>query len=118
MDMVYATGGTRGLPTSYSTSQGSSSEGEEVKDDSNGPSITHTLCLCGALILLFPFGAILLRPYPKSVRRHWVNQTISACIAFIGMAIGFYLSTQSTKFPSYGSMHRILGIAILLAIAR
>ncbi|GLI73743.1 hypothetical protein PoHVEF18_001965 [Penicillium ochrochloron] len=116
MDMVHATGGSGGLPTSYTTSQGSSSEGEEVKSDSNWPSIIHALCLCGALILLFPFGAILLRVFPKSVRWHWVNQTISTCLAFIGMVIGFYLSTQFTKSQSFGSTHQILGIVILLAI--
>lgn len=116
MDMVHATGGTGGLPTSYSISQGSSSEGGEVKEDSNWPSIIHALCLCGALILLFPFGAILLRVYPKSVRWHWVNQTISTCLAFIGMVIGFYLSTQFTKSQSWASTHQILGIVILLAV--
>lgn len=114
--MVHATGGPGGLPTSYSTSQGSSSEGKEIQNDSNWPSIIHALCLCGALILLFPFGAILLRVYPKSLRWHWVNQTISSCIAFIGIVIGFYLSTMFTKSQSYGSTHQILGIVILLAI--
>lgn len=115
MDMVHATGGSGGLPTSYTTAQGSSSEGGD-KDDSNWPSIIHALCLCGALILLFPCGAILLRVFPKSVRWHWVNQTISTCLAGIGLVIGFYLSTQFTKSQSCSSPHQILGIVILLAI--
>lgn len=113
--MVHATGGSGGLPTSYSTAQGSSSDGGET-DDSNWPSIIHALCLCGALILLFPSGAILLRVFPKSVRWHWVNQTILSCIAAVGFVIGFYLSTQFNKSQSYGSAHQILGIIILLAI--
>lgn len=116
MDMVHATGGSGGLTPSYTTSQGSSSEGKEAKSDSNWRSIIHALCLCGALILLFPFGAVFLRVFSMSVRWHWVDQTISTCIAFIGMVIGFYLSTQFIKSQSFGSTRQILGIVILLAI--
>jgi hypothetical protein len=100
--MVHATGGSSGLPTSYTASQGSYSKGEETQTDSSWPSIIHALCRCGALILLFPFGAILLHVYAKSVRWHCVNQIISSCIAFIGIVIEFYLSTMLTKSQSYG----------------
>ena len=67
-NMVHAPGESSGLPTSYSTVQGSSVEGEEAKRDNNWPSIIHALYLCGALILLFLFGAILFRVFPKSMR--------------------------------------------------
>ncbi|KAF3387007.1 hypothetical protein F1880_000463, partial [Penicillium rolfsii] len=107
-NMVHAPGESSGLPTSYSTVQGSSVEGEEAKRDNNWPSIIHALYLCGALILLFLFGAILFR--------HWVKQTISICLTFGGTVTSFYLSTQFAKFQSFGSMHQLLGIVILLAI--
>ncbi|KAJ5811945.1 hypothetical protein N7474_008246 [Penicillium riverlandense] len=114
MDMVHATGGSGGLPTSYTTAAGSSLT--SVTSDSNWPSIIHALCLCGAFILLMPSGVILLRVFPKSVRWHWVNQTISTGLSLIGIVIGFYLSTMFTKSQSYDSTHQILGIIILLAM--
>lgn len=115
MDMVHATGGSGGLPTSYTTSIGSASSGP-VTNDSNWPSIIHALCVCGALIFLNPTGVVLLRILPKSVRWHWINQTLSSAIAIIGIFIGFYLSTMFTKSQSYNSAHQILGILIFLAI--
>ncbi|KAJ5492611.1 hypothetical protein N7539_001357 [Penicillium diatomitis] len=114
VDMVHATGGSGSLPSSYTTSQGTQSE--TFKSDSNWPSIIHAVAACIAIIFLFPFGAILLRVYPKSVRWHWVNQTLSSCIAIVSLVIGFYLSTQFTKSQSWGSTHQIIGIIILLAI--
>ncbi|KAJ5610656.1 hypothetical protein N7510_007375 [Penicillium lagena] len=114
VDMVHATGGSGGLPISYTTAAGSSLA--STTSDSNWPSIIHALCLCGAFILLMPSGVILLRVYPKSVRWHWVNQTISTGLSLIGIVIGFYLSTMFTKSQSFGSTHQILGIIILLAM--
>lgn len=115
MDMIHATGGSGGLPASYTTSVGSTSNGP-VTSDNNWPSIIHALCLCGALILLNPAGVLFLRILPKSVRWHWINQSLSSAIAMVGIVTGFYLSTMFTKSRSYGSTHQILGILILLAI--
>ncbi|OQD85222.1 hypothetical protein PENANT_c010G11750 [Penicillium antarcticum] len=113
MDMVHATGGSGGLPLSYTTSAGSAISGS-VTNDSNWPSIIHAICLCGAIFLLMPTGVIFLRISPKSVRWHWINQSLSSAIAIIGTIIGFYLSTMFTKSQTYGSAHQILGILILL----
>lgn len=113
--MTHATGGTGGLPTSYINSVGSSQDGE-VTSDSNWPSIMHALCACGAIILLMPTGVVFLRLSPRSVRWHWVNQTLSSIIAIIGIFIGFYLSTMFIKSESCDSTHQVLGILILLAI--
>ncbi|KAI2746649.1 hypothetical protein DTO013E5_150 [Penicillium roqueforti] len=115
MDMVRATGGSGGLPTSYTNSTGSVLS-KSITNDSNWPSIIHGLCLCGALILLMPAGVVLLRVAPKSVRWHWINQTLSSAIAIVGIIIGFYLSTMFTKSQNYGSAHQILGIILLLAM--
>lgn len=89
MDMVHATGGSGGLPTSYTTSTGSAMSDDDITNDSNWPSIIHALCLCGALILFMPSGVVFLRILPKSVRWHWVNQTLSFAMAIIGIMIGF-----------------------------
>lgn len=115
MNMVQATGGSGGLPTSYTTSSGSALS-DRVTNDSNWPSIIHALCTCGAIILLMPTGVVFLRVAPRIVRWHWVNQTLSGGIALVGIVIGFYLSTMFTKSQHYGSAHQILGILILLAI--
>ncbi|KAJ6105048.1 hypothetical protein N7486_003737 [Penicillium sp. IBT 16267x] len=115
MDMVHATGGSGGLPTSYTTSVGSALSGHVISD-SNWPSIIHALCACGALILFNPTGVVFLRILPKSVRWHWINQTLSSALAILGIVIGFYLSTMFTKSQSYSSSHQVLGILILLAI--
>lgn len=115
MDMVHATGGSGGLPISYQSSAGSALS-EPPTSDNNWPSVIHAICLCGALILLMPGGVVLLRVFPKSVRWHWMNQTISSGIVIVGIVIGFYLSAMFTKSQSYGSAHQILGIIILLAI--
>lgn len=115
MDMVRATGGSGGLPTSYTNAVGSALNGK-ISNDSNWPSIIHALCLCGALIFLMPTGVVLLRISPRSVRWHWLNQSLATAIALVGIVIGFYLSTMFTKSQSYGSAHQILGILVLLAI--
>lgn len=114
MDMVHATGGSGGLPISYTKSAGSVLDG--ISTDSNWPNIIHALCLCGALIFLMPTGVVFLRISPNSVRWHWLNQSLATGIAIIGILIGFYLSSMYTKSQSYGSAHQILGILILLAI--
>lgn len=115
MDMVRATGGSGTLPASYSTSVGSVLNGG-ISSDGNWPSVIHALCLCGALIVLMPTGVVFLRISPGSVRWHWLNQSLAAIIAGIGIVIGFYLSTMYTKSQSYSSAHQILGIVVLLAI--
>ncbi|EPS30423.1 hypothetical protein PDE_05374 [Penicillium oxalicum 114-2] len=116
MDMVHATGGSDGLPSTSSYAQSQGTESEEFTSDSNWPSIIHALAACIAIIFLFPFGAILLRVFPQSVRWHWVNQTLSTGIAILGLILGFYLSTQFTKSQSWNSTHQIIGIIILIAI--
>ena len=76
----------------------------------------HAVCLCRALIFLFPFGVFILRVFPQSVRWHWINQTISSVIAILGMGFGFYLSTKFNKSRSYDPAHQVIGILILVAI--
>jgi hypothetical protein len=114
MDMVRATGGSGGLPDSFTTSIGSSLVDE--KNDSNWPAVIHAIALCGAFILLMPTGVVLLRVAPGSVRWHWVNQTAASIIAIIGVMIGFYLSTMYTKSQSFSSAHQIIGLLVALAM--
>jgi hypothetical protein len=116
VDMTHATGGSGGLPTSYSTSVGASLSNDGVKNDNNWPSIIHALCACVALILLMPTGVLFLRIAPKSVRWHWINQSLAAGIGIVGIFIGFYLSTMFNKSQKYGSAHQIIGVIILITI--
>ncbi|KAJ5894540.1 hypothetical protein N7495_006231, partial [Penicillium taxi] len=115
MNMTHATGGTGGLPTSYANAAGSSSTGE-ITNDKNLPSIIHAVFVCVAIILLMPTGVVYLRLSPRSVRWHWVNQTLSSILAIIGIIVGFYLSHLFTKSQSHHSAHQIIGTLILLAI--
>jgi hypothetical protein len=88
MDMTRATGGSGGLPDSYTSSIGASLVGD-VSNDSNWPAVIHGLALCGAFILLMPTCVALLRVAPGSVRWNWANQTVASVIAVIGVLIGF-----------------------------
>ncbi|KAJ6126327.1 hypothetical protein N7523_001939 [Penicillium sp. IBT 18751x] len=108
VDMAHATGGSGRLPTLYTASTGSAMSDDGITNDSNWPSITHALCLCGALILFMPTGVVFLRMSPKSVRWHWVNQTLTSAMAILGIIIGFYLGIMFTKSRSYDSAHQIL----------
>lgn len=74
MDMVLATGGAGGLPTSFTTAAGSSQDGKPHYDN-NWPSILHALAICAAFVLLMPTGVFLLRVFPASVR--WVKSVPS-----------------------------------------
>lgn len=115
MDMTRATGGSGGLPDSYTSSIGTRPVGD-VSNDSNWPAVIHALALCGAFILLMPTGVVLLRVAPGSVRWHWVNQTVASVIAVIGVLIGFWLSTMYTKSQSFNSSHQIIGILVAIAM--
>ncbi|RHZ48871.1 hypothetical protein CDV55_102007 [Aspergillus turcosus] len=114
MDMIRATGGSGGLPDSYTSSIGSSLV--DVSNDSNWPAVIHAVALCGAFILLMPTGVVLLRVAPGSVRWHWVNQTVASVIAIIGVMIGFWLSTLYTKSQSFNSAHQIIGLLVAIAM--
>ncbi|KAF7157301.1 hypothetical protein CNMCM5623_001424 [Aspergillus felis] len=115
MDMTRATGGSGGLPDSYTSSIGASLVGG-VSNDSNWPAVIHAVAVCGAFILLMPTGVVLLRVAPGSVRWHWVNQTVASVIAIIGILIGFWLSTMYTKSQSFNSSHQIIGILVAIAM--
>ncbi|RHZ55405.1 cytochrome and DOMON domain-containing protein [Aspergillus thermomutatus] len=115
MDMTRATGGSGGLPDSYTSSIGSSLDGG-VSNDSNWPAVIHGVALCGAFILLMPTGVILLRVAPGSVRWHWLNQTLASVIAIIGVLIGFWLSTMYTRSQSFNSSHQVIGILVAIAM--
>lgn len=116
MNMVLATGGSGGLPTSFTSSVGSSQNGLPLSD-SNWTSIIHALAISAAFILLMPIGALFLRVIPGSVRWHWVNQTVATVLAIIGGGVGLYLSSMFTKSESYTSGHQILGyICVVMAL--
>lgn len=115
MDMVLATGGTGGLPTSFTTAVGSSEDGKPHYD-SNWPSILHALAICAAFVLLMPTGVFVLRVFPASVRWHWVNQSLASILAIAGGMLGVYLSTMFTKSQSFGSSHQIIGLVCLAAV--
>lgn len=114
--MVHAAGGAGGLPSSYTTSVSTSMSDGGVTNDGNWPSIIHGLCACVALIFLMPTGVGFLRIFPKSVRWHWVNQTLAAAIGVFGILFGFYPSTMFNKSQNYSSPHQVIGIIILIMI--
>ncbi|KAJ5587478.1 uncharacterized protein N7459_003243 [Penicillium hispanicum] len=115
MNMVQATGGSGGLPTSYSTATGSALDGG-VTTDSSWPTVIHAVCACVGLILLTPLGVVFLRILPASVRWHWVNQSLAATLGIVGIMVGLYLSTMFNKSQDYSSSHQILGIVILILV--
>ncbi|KAL1962257.1 hypothetical protein VTN77DRAFT_9847 [Rasamsonia byssochlamydoides] len=115
MDMVLATGGSGGLPTSFTTAVGSAEIGQP-HHDSNWPSIIHALAICGAFVLLMPAGVIFLRVFPASVRWHWVNQSLASILAIVGGLIGIYLSTMFTKSESFDSTHQVIGLICVAAV--
>ncbi|EHK16981.1 uncharacterized protein TRIVIDRAFT_161834 [Trichoderma virens Gv29-8] len=115
MDMVRAISDSAGLPASFTTAAGSNMDGS-ITIDSNWPSIIHALCLCGTFVIMMPLGVTFLRIFPRSVRWHWINQTLSSTITFVGFIIGIYLSTMFTKSEKANSTHQIIGIMIGLAL--
>lgn len=115
MDMVHASSGSAGLPTSFTTAAGSNMDGS-ITIDTNWASIIHALCLCGTFVVMMPLGVIFLRIFPRSVRWHWINQTLSSVITAMGFIIGIYLSTIFTKSEKANSTHQIIGIIIALAL--
>lgn len=115
MDMKQATGGTGGLPSTFTTSTGSEQDGP-ISDDNNWPAIIHGIAACVAFVIFMPAGVIFLRIAPSSVRWHWVNQTFASILAIIGIIFGFYLSTMFTKSDSFNSAHQIIGMVVTAAV--
>jgi Eukaryotic cytochrome b561. len=115
MNMKQATGGTGGLPSTFTTATGSEQDGD-ISDDSDWPAIIHGIALCVAFVIFMPIGVIFLRISPSSVRWHWVNQTLATILVIIGMVFGFYLSTMYNKSESFNSAHQIIGIIVLAAV--
>jgi hypothetical protein len=66
--------------------------------DKLGPA--HAVLMCGAFLLLFPFGVIVLRVFEK-VGMHAVVQGIGVSAAVIGVGVGIYLSRMYKHVSSY-----------------
>lgn len=113
--MTEATGGTGALPTSFSSSVGSSPSGSPILS-SNYRSIIHAILALVPLVLLLPSGVFLLRFFPGSVRWHWVSETLSAAISLLGSAVGIFLSTIFNKSKSFSSGHQIFGYIICATV--
>ena len=114
LDMVQATGnGT--VPTNIFKNSGAAAVGSPT-DDHDWAAIIHAVLTCLAFLFLMPLGAIYLRVL-GSFRWHWINQLFACLIAFIGVGLGFYLSTIYNHTKSFNSAHQIIGILLAIALA-
>jgi hypothetical protein len=77
--------------------------------------LIHAICLCGALILLFPLGIVMLRWF-GSVRIHWMLQVFAASVSVIGLALAIALSIMDPEYKGLSEGHQIIGIVVVAAL--
>ncbi|MCJ1396263.1 hypothetical protein MMC18_009152 [Xylographa bjoerkii] len=113
MNMVQAYGAAS-VPTNVSINTGATAVGSP-KSDNDYTAIVHAVFLCIAFVIMMPLGAVFLRIFER-VRWHWINQLLALAVAFLGFAIGIFLSTTYNKSKSFNSAHQIIGIIVILAL--
>ena len=113
MNMVQALG-VASVPTEFSMNTGSAENGSPHSDN-DWTAIAHAVVVSVAFVLLMPMGSIFLRILEK-IRWHWINQLLAFSVAFIGAAIGAYLSTTYNSTKSFNSAHQIIGILVIVAL--
>ena len=114
LNMVQATG-DGAVPADTSTNSGAAAVGSPTTDH-DWTAIFHAVITCLAFILLMPLGAVFLRVAGR-FRWHWINQILASTIAFVGVAVGFYLSTIYNQSSSFNSAHQIIGIILTVGVA-
>ena len=88
--MVSAKGDPVGFPGDTTKLQNATEIGNPTRDHDYASTL-HAIAMCGTFVLLFPFGAALLRVF-ENVRFHWMAQALGVLITIVASGIGVNLS--------------------------
>ena len=114
IDLESATG-EAGVPSSASTEAGVTHTGD--LGDARLGTVAHGLFMGACFVVLFPFGALLVRlPIRLAFWIHLIWQCCTVIGVMIGFSLGIYNSVKNGKHPKLNSAHQGLGIAITLLV--
>ncbi|KAF2494150.1 CBD9-like protein [Lophium mytilinum] len=74
----------------------------------------HAAAMCGAFVLLYPSGVLLLRVLEKVLWHAWM-QGLATIVAILGVGLGIKLSLTYNHSKSFNSAHQLLGLVVVLA---
>lgn len=116
MDMTKATvqdGDGVTVPTGKAATENSNAQivGSPTQDN-DWTGVLHATAMCGAFVIIFPMGVVMLRVLEK-VMFHAGMQALGVLASIVGVAIGLYLSMMYNHSKHINSAHQILGLALL-----
>ncbi|KAF2813183.1 CBD9-like protein [Mytilinidion resinicola] len=74
----------------------------------------HAVAMCGAFVLLYPGGVLLLRVLEKVMWHAWM-QGLATIIAILGVGLGIKLSLTYNHSKSFNAAHQLIGLVVVLA---
>ena len=98
--MVSAKGDPGDWPGDTTKMQNATEIGSPTHDHDYASAL-HAIAMCGTFVLLFPFGAAMLRVF-ENVRFHWMAQALGVVITVVASGIGVNLSGMYNRVRSRG----------------
>jgi len=115
MDLTKATVTSGGaVPTSSNFTMTNAVQGD-ITGDRDWTGAFHALMMCGAFVIIFPAGVLVLRIMEK-VMWHGYVQGFAGLVAILGVGVGIYLGRMYNHSKNVNSAHQIIGLVVVLFV--